>query len=335
MQIKSLKPVLPNDKRDPVGAMRQVIRSYKELDSRLNRIYSALARRIGEIPRERVALNEINRQSFEYRYLIDPVESQNIALFIQELIYSEILGSENGAFSDLWFMNPFVEEQYEKATEEALQSTKNLASAEAVGSALSNQIRSIQAEYVLMSAGYQTRIALVKNRLFEEMKGLSDQMKQDLGGVLGRGIAAGHGINRIKSDIRKKLWGDDPKPKEPKGFKYRAERIARTEINNAYRTAYWAETDELNNTVWKDSGFVTRLLWYSALAPTTRRTHAKRHGEIFTTTQVREFYSVDGNPINCMCVQVEILIKKSTGEVINKNIVNKLKKQKENYLKVH
>lgn len=322
MRIKSLKPVMPKDKRDPVGAMSRVIASYREIDNRLQNIYSQLVDRLNQIPREQVALNNIGSQSKEYRYLIDATGLQDIGTFLQQLIYDEILGTSNGAFSDLWFLNPFVAEQYDRATEQVLQSTQNLASAEAVGLDLSRQIRAIQAEIVLSSPGYISRVNLVKNRLFEEMKGLSDEMKRELGGVLGRGMAAGHGINRIKRDIRNRLGVN----------KSRAERIARTEINNAYRNAYWSETDELNNTVWKDSGFVTRMLWYSALAPTTRRTHAQRHGEVYNTTEVREFYSVDGNAINCLCTQIEVLVRKSTGEVININIVNELKRQRQQYL---
>ena len=322
MKVKSLKPVLPKDKRDPVGAMNRVIASYKQIDKRLQNIYSKLSDRIEQIPRERIALNNIASQSYQYRYLVDAAGLQDIGTYLQQLIYDEILGTSNGSFSNLWFMNPYVEEQYERATEQALQSTMNLASADAVGADLSRQIRGLQAEFVLMSPSYQTRVNLVKNRLFEEMKGFSDDMKRDLGGTLGRGMAAGHGINRIKKDIRERLGVS----------KSRAERIARTEINNAYRTAYWGETDELNDTVWKDSGFVTRMLWYSALTATTRRTHAQRHGEVYNTTEIREFYSVDGNSINCLCTQVEVLVRKKTGEVININIVNDLKNQKKKYL---
>ncbi|AUR89295.1 head morphogenesis domain protein [Vibrio phage 1.122.B._10N.286.46.F8] len=323
MKVKSLKPVLPTDKRDPVGAMNRVIASYKQIDKRLQNIYSKLSERIEQIPRERVALNNIGSQSYQYKYLVDAAGLQDIGTYLQQLIYDEILGTSNGSFSNLWFMNPYVEEQYERATEQALQSTMNLASADAVGADLSRQIRGLQAEFVLMSPGYQTRVNLVKNRLFEEMKGFSDDMKRDLGGTLGRGMAAGHGINRIKKDIRERLGVS----------KSRAERIVRTEILNAYRTAYWDETDELNNTVWEGSGFVTRLLWYSALMATTRLSHSRRHGEVYTTTEVREFYSVDANPINCACTQVEVLVKKSDGQVINSNIVTELKKQKKDYLK--
>ncbi|AUR95853.1 head morphogenesis domain protein [Vibrio phage 1.214.O._10N.222.54.F11] len=322
MKVKSLKPVLPTDKRDPVGAMNRVIASYKQIDKRLKNIYSKLSERIEQIPRERVALNNIGSQSYQYRYLVDAAGLQDIGTYLQQLIYDEILGTSNGSFSNLWFMNPYVEEQYERATEQALQSTMNLASSDAVGADLSRQIRGLQAEFVLMSPGYQTRVNLVKNRLFEEMKGFSDDMKRDLGGTLGRGMAAGHGINRIKKDVRERLGVS----------KSRAERIARTEINNAYRTAYWGETDELNDTVWKDSGFVTRMLWYSALTATTRRTHAQRHGEVYNTTEIREFYSVDANALNCLCTQVEVLVRKKTGEVININIVNDLKNQKKKYL---
>lgn len=330
MKVKTLSPVLPRSDKDPVGAMRQVLSSYRSINSKIERIYSGVAKRINSIQREEIALNDLGRQSKRYRYLVDDIELQDISLFIQRLINSELLENDTGLFSDLWFMNPYVEAQYQKATEQALQSSKNLASTSAVGADLSRQIRAIQAETILLSVDYQRRIGLVKARTFESMKGLTDEMKTGLSGALGRGMAAGHGINRIKRDIRKILEGDNPD--KSGGYKYRAERIARTEINNAYRTAYWDETEELNDSVWKDTGFVTRMLWYSALAPTTRRTHAQRHGQTYNTTEVREFYSVNGNAINCLCTQLQVLVRKSTGKVINSELVDKLRSQRKAYL---
>ena len=41
------------------------------------------------------------------------------------------------------------------------------------------------------------------------------------------------------------------------------------------------------------------MLWASALKPTTRASHARRHGRVYTIDEVRDFYSRDGNAINC------------------------------------
>lgn len=333
LKVKSLKPVMPRSDHDPVGAARQVMSAYRQIAGKIDRVYTGVARMINDIPREEISLNNLGASQKSYRYLVDANQLQNINSYILRLIMDEFLLNDAGLFTDLFFLNNGLEAEYQRATENVLQSTKNLASAEAVGADLSRQIRALDIETVLLSPGYQRRIGLVKARVFEEMKGLTEQMRKDLSGALGRGMAAGLGVNQIKRDIKKVLQGGNPD--KPGGYKYRAERIARTEISNAYRTAYRDETDELNNTVWKGSDFVTRLLWYSALTPTTRINHAKRHGRVYTTQEVREFYSVDGNGINCNCVQVDVLVRKSTGEVVNKNIVDTLDKQRDKYLKTH
>lgn len=332
MKIKSLKPVMPRSAKDPVGAGRRVMGLYRDINGKIGRVYSGVAKIIDSIPREEISLNNLGKSQKAYRYEVDANQLQNINTFILRLVMDEFLNNDSGLFTNLFFLNNGLEAEYDRAAADALQSTKNLANAEAVGSDLSRQIRAMQIESILLSPGYQSRIGLVKSRVFEEMKGLTEQMRKDLSGALGRGMAAGHGINRIKSDVRKILQGDNPD--KSGGYRYRAERIARTEINNAYRNAYWNETDELNDTVWKGSDFVTRLLWYSALAEgRTRLTHARRHGGTYTTTEVREFYSVDGNAINCLCNQVEILVRKSTGDVININIVNRLKEERKKFIK--
>jgi intein/homing endonuclease len=63
----------------------------------------------------------------------------------------------------------------------------------------------------------------------------------------------------------------------------------------AHRRAKWEESDSARD----DLGVFTRELHLSALLPTTRRTHAARHGTLHTTTDQEEWYQKDGNAINC------------------------------------
>ena len=331
VKIKVLNPVMPSNDRDPVGAGRKVLSAYRVIDGAIKSIYSGVAKRINDIPRTEVSVNDLNKATRKYIYEIDPMQMQDISTFIQQLVNKELLGNDTGLFSDLFFLNNGIETEYIRATENAIQSTKNLASANVVGSELSRQIRAIETQNVLLSMGYQRRIGLAKSRVFEEMDGLTSAMKKDISGILGRGMAAGHGVNRIKREIRMALEGKDPE--KSGGHKYRAERIARTEINNAYRTAYQIETDEVNNNVWKGTKFVTRLLWYSALAEgRTRKTHARRHGRVYTTTEVSNFYSIDGNAINCLCNQVSVLVRKKDGRVMNSELIEEMKKQREMFV---
>lgn len=53
-----------------------------------------------------------------------------------------------------------------------------------------------------------------------------------------------------------------------------------------------------------------RLLWESALLPTTRAWHASRHGKTYTEAEVEEFYQRDGNIYNCHCTVVPVITTK-------------------------
>mgnify|MGYP003579840847 CR=1 FL=1 len=84
----------------------------------------------------------------------------------------------------------------------------------------------------------------------------------------------------------------------------RANKIARTEVPMALRRARWDEKDQAA----EDYGVQSKLMHMSALSPTTRATHAARHAKLFTSDQVRDWYSQDGNAINCKSSQVEELV---------------------------
>ena len=164
-------------------------------------------------------------------------------------------------------------------------------------------------------------LQLVYSRVFNEMKGLSDSMKTDLSETLTRGMASGFGIREITSDIKKRV---------NVGFS-RAQRIARTEILQAYRTAQRARTKEINETVYDDSPFIMRQLWFSALAATSRPWHVSRHGNVYTQQEVEAFYSERGNSINCLCSQSPVLVERKTGEAVNQDLIKRMKKQKERW----
>ena len=59
--------------------------------------------------------------------------------------------------------------------------------------------------------------------------------------------------------------------------------------------------DALNRDIYDDSDWKMGILWFSALTPTSRDSHAERHGVIYTTDEVRSFYSKDENSKNCLC----------------------------------
>jgi hypothetical protein len=102
----------------------------------------------------------------------------------------------------------------------------------------------------------------------------------------------------------------------------RAKNIAQTEQVGALRQAQWNETDWAADRL----GLNTGLLWLSALKPTTRTWHASRHGKVYTTEQVRDFYAENGNRTMLLqldCSQIPCLLT-DDGELFNEGLLTNL-----------
>lgn len=168
---------------------------------------------------------------------------------------------------------------------------------------------------ILRSEPHQRRMMLTRARVFEEMKGLSGQVKADMGRILTDGI--GRGSNPL--DIARNLT-------EQTGIEeYRARRIARTEITTALRRARWDEAEEAQELY----GLKTKEMHLSALSPTTRATHAARHAKLYTLDEVRDWWSRDANSIQCKCSTSSVMVD-DDGKPIVPSIIDRAKKAKTN-----
>lgn len=296
-------PVLPRSDAYPTGQGRNVALSFKQLDKRYAAIKKGVRELINSIPRQIVA-------NVRYEYQIDADAYSRISVYLQQLFYDELLDSPSGIWSQQWWLNQNLERAYGDGTETALQSAKNVTPPAIVGTEISQQIRNLDIEQIQFTPGYARRVGLVKARVFENMKGLTDSSKSDLADTMARGMASGMGVRDLTKDVMSRVDVS----------KSRAERIARTEINNAYRTAGRDETGVFNDEIFGESEYEMQQLWFSALSPTTRRSHAALHGKVKTNEWVEEFYMKDGNAINCLCSQSPVLVNKKTGKPVNSSL---------------
>ncbi|EKL0728836.1 phage head morphogenesis protein, partial [Enterobacter hormaechei] len=208
-----------------------------------------------------------------------------------------------GGDNDLWFYE-YIDLASEKGTG---QSFYNLSQQSPVYAAGRDSLASI-----LASDPYQQRMALVHARVFEEMKGLTADVKRDMARVLTDGV--GRGLNPL--DIARNLTDQTGIEKR------RANRIARTEVTTALRRAKWDEDQEANDLY----GLKTLLVHISALSLTTRHTHAVRHAHLYTNEEARDWYSKDGNSINCKCSQQSVLVD-ADGNPEYPDTITKLKQE--------
>lgn len=276
MTTKPKPPVKTGTPADPTG-----------LDALERRAMAAFRGKLATIRREYVAAIDAFSPSLvvnaKYAYRLDQMTLNAVLAGLDSFVDSVLL---EGGQNQVWFFEEYVRVSYERGT---LQQFVNLGQqSPAYRTARENMISLIRSE------PYQTRLALVRAREFEEMKGLSGQVKADMSRVLTDGMARGLNPREIGAKLS-----------EQTGLEVtRANRIARTEIPMALRRARMDEADDARETL----GLRTLEMHLSALSPTTRVTHAQRHGKLFTVDQQREWWSEGATAINCKCTTISVMV---------------------------
>lgn len=147
---------------------------------------------------------------------------------------------------------------------------------------------------VVVSIAYRNRVAMAQIKSYDHWTGLSSGMRSELSQIIGRAVVDGKNPRAVRSEIVERLGVG----------KSAAMGYAQTDITDTLRQARMAEADHAE----AEFGLKIGLLWTSALLPTTRPWHASRHGKVYTSAQVREFYGVNGNRYRCHCATTECLL---------------------------
>lgn len=298
MATKPQPAKLPRDLRDPVGLDALEKKAMQDFSARLNRISRAYKDALEQIPVE-LAVNA------KYTFLLDGYLLSSLMANLDTFVDSILL---EGGERSLWFAESYV----------AVAAARGIAQEHANLSAQSPAYKAGRGtvQDILRSEPHRRRMALVYAREFEEMKGLSGDVKARLGAALTDGI--GRGLN--PREIAKNITEATGKIKSK-----RANTIARTEITTALRRARWDEAEDAN----QEYGLRTKELHLSALAATTRRTHSQRHGKLFTIEEVREWWAKDANSINCRCTTTSVMVDKD-GNPLVPSIIDRAKRAKDN-----
>ena len=317
------EPIIPSSSSNPAMTghiTRRVIgainRAEKQIRKRVVDLFEA-------IQRERVDADtglKVNstlsddhwfhsNQNIAYQYLLSAESLQQISAEIDIILRQAYLGTDLPSPLSNWYMYTAIDSAYEHGTSAAVTNLSTISD---------DYNRSLL--QVITSPAYANRSALLRARVLENMKGLTDSVKADLADTLARGMQAGQGPREIAKTIRMRTMVS----------RSRAIRIARTEINTAHRRARRDEARDAQDRL----GIKTKLLHISALSPSTRRTHADRNGNTYTIQEVEDWYSVDGNGINCKCSQTEVLVG-DDGELINKKVQERLKAKGDAFFRSH
>lgn len=288
--------MLPNNRSDPTGQDTREAKGAAALRARVTRcvkVYRDLLERI-----DFVVVS--NAATYEFRTLPGVLAAW---LADAERQVDEIM--LEGGVTNIWFAAQFVEPAYQSG---AVRNRANLAAQSVVYKAARPDVRSL-----LLSEPYQRRLALLYAREFEEMRGLGNTIKRDMAQILTAGMAAGQGPMEISRQMTEQLGIE----------RRRANRIARTEINNAHTNARMDQALDAQQNLGLDS----QEMHISALSPTTRKTHRDRHGTLHSVQAQRDWWSRDGNRANCKCSTVTVLVDKR-GNPLSPGLVAAARAQK-------
>lgn len=327
---------------DPAGTSRLRKRAINDSQARVKKAGSECIRLMqgflennlgGTIQVNEVQRSETLREVFivnrtRYLYEVDVNQMAAINQTLRDIVYRWLLGGQQGLWSAQWYMHNYLNAAWQSGASDSLQSLQNLSSTALVGQELSLTVRALDLVSILATPAYQRPIQLLSSRVFNDMRGLSDDMVKDMQRILSTSIADGISARDAAKRLREKLWPND------KGYLSRAMTIARSEINSAYRQAYLEFNEGMERDVYAGSPFKPMIMHLSALTATTRRWHASRHGKVFTADEEAIWYTQDGNSINCLCATTSVLVNRKTGEVLQKSLYEKARQQGEQYFSV-
>ena len=311
-------PLLPRNQKDPTQSSKAVNRMQRDIEERYYGIKKDLADYI--IPYLTGLETQTNAQRGAmvcnnegadpslywvtvnaYSYDLDAMQLANLFTRIQQILDDWLL---EGGPTQIW-SGEYVAQEYQRGTQYAFTNLSSQSDVYAQQTTLSQ---------LLFSQPYQTRIGIAYAQTYSDWKGLSDTARSDLTNVISDAVGRGINPRETAKIISQRL---DVSMSNAKN-------IAQTEQVGAYRKAQWDEDEDAE----KRLGIKSRLLWLSALKPTTRPWHASRHGKTFTREEVRDFYAKDGNRYRCYCSQQSVLVDES-GKPRSQKLIDKMAKQRE------
>lgn len=278
MRRRAPNPAIPGTRRDRTGSTQLLRKALVAINERWRRLTTDVLAAF-----DRIQVYALNDTGPQVAYGITPAILDIVLLEIAAALDRWVQNGKEP--KELFWWNPFVEQASQVG---ALQSVTNLTNL-SVAYAASRSF-----DQVIRSEPYLTRVALARMKSYEHWTGLRAEGQSRLAGIIGRAVADGLNPKAARTLIVEGLGVTRAK----------AAQYAQTDITDTLRQARWAESEATQ----AQYGLKIGMLWTSALLPTTRQTHASRNGKVYTTDEVRDFYSRNGNRYNCHCAQTECLL---------------------------
>lgn len=293
-------PIIPGTAKDRTGAGGILRRAGADIRKRFAAIERAVLAAFDRIPV--YAVNDIRGP--EVRYGLSAGQLQGIAAELQETL-ARWLAEPGRSLDHVFWWDAYVQESAQLGT---VQAWTNLAALSDVYAAA----RSLEA--IVYSEPYRNRIATAKFKSYEHWTGLAAEQRAQLAQVIGQAVADGLNPRAARKLIQERL----------EVGKEKALAYAQSDITDTLRMARADEADAAE----AELGLKLGMLWTSALIPTTRPWHASRNGKVYTSAQVRAFYSERGNRYNCRCATTECLLDSEGKPILTKKLQSTMANEK-------
>lgn len=305
-------------KQDPTGQAVNRRKATRQLQNRLTRAQRKIMQLFRAIPRKRrheaVLANAKIVPVYDYQITADELEA--LERRIRAIISDEVLETQFNRMPPNWWWQSVIEPPYRQGTAESIVQFNTLVTAELVRTRTARGLATQRLEigYVLQSSEYLEALDRVYVQNFNNIRTLSDRTADQVIQRINAGISGKKTPTEIAADITERFDVS----------RSSAERTADTEVNQAYNNARLDATDIAA----KQTGLRAGVLHLSALIPTTRNTHAARHGNAYTVAQERQWWDSGTNRIRCHCSTRSVLID-ARGNVIDVELQEEIQAERE------
>lgn len=302
------------ERKDPTRQATNRDRSTRKLDGSLTAAKRRVLSLLSVLPVSRSTETVVvNQEKAVFTYDITPDQLERMLAEVRAILNSELLQTQQQDMPPDWWWKPEVEHPYRQgATQELIQFNQLIAAAVIAGLLTRTGLppQRVPAELILSSPTYIQGLnrAYVEN--WQAIKGMSDTTATQVGRVISDGIQSGLSKSDIAAQIADRF----------NVASSRAKQIAHTQINAAYNDARMDATKAAA----EQAGLRAGVIHISALLPTTRQTHADRHGNAYTVADQLAWWNEGANRINCYCSTRSVLLD-AEGRVVNTKIQEELK----------
>ncbi len=301
MKRRTPNPIVPGSITDRTGTFSIRRRAAREIERRFEGLKAQVLEIFG-----RIRTYSLNEASGRVLYGLTAEELTALNGELQAALDYWVATGRQSANSFWW--STFVSEASQLGTAQTAANLTNLSEAYAAARSLAQ---------IVMSEPYRNRVGIAQVKSYEHWTGQAAAVKSDLAQVIGSAVADGRNPKEVVTLLSERL---DVSRSKAKAF-------AQTDITDSLRQARWAESDAAT----EEFGLNIAELWTSALLPTTRPWHASRHGRVYTTAQVREFYEQRGNRYQCHCSQTECLLDGDGKPILTTRLKQAMAKEKEDW----